>query len=456
MARFDLTALKRIPALLSAGRLDRAEQLARIESMERNIGLPVRAGLVAAAAYYVFLSQSFVEAATIPDYVLEFVRALMVGYFVLNFVASVLLLFIRNLGWGWVRWVVFTVSLMDGFFLAAVTLIAGGFESSLYWLFLGLLVRNAISVPVAGLQIVLNLSVCIFYSVMVVMDVTILMSSGAVARGGVGSTLLSEGFFLRLGLLLVMAVFCYGIQVLYDRNLRAQEEARESHARQEHLNSASRLAAEIAHQLKNPLAIINNAAFNLQNSAGKTNPGVATQLGIIREEIERSDRIITQIMDFAQLAEGKVERVDVANAVEQAIEQVFPPALQLEVRVERDFAPKLPPLFIQRRHFEDILVNLLKNAREAVATNGRVRVSLTQAGGRLVLSVADDGPGIPPELRERVFEAYYTSKPKGTGLGLAIVRHNVELYGGTVRVESGLGTGARFVLEFPTRIAAPT
>jgi len=67
------------------------------------------------------------------------------------------------------------------------------------------------------------------------------------------------------------------------------------------------------------------------------------------------------------------------------------------------------------------------------------------------ISVADDGPGIAPHLVERIFEAYYTTKTKGTGLGLAIVKHNVELYGGTVRVESVLGKGARFTLNFPAK-----
>jgi signal transduction histidine kinase len=67
------------------------------------------------------------------------------------------------------------------------------------------------------------------------------------------------------------------------------------------------------------------------------------------------------------------------------------------------------------------------------------------------ISVRDDGPGIPPDKTERIFEAYYTTKERGTGLGLAIVKHNVELYGGTVRVDSELGKGAKFTLIFPAK-----
>ena len=97
-------------------------------------------------------------------------------------------------------------------------------------------------------------------------------------------------------------------------------------------------------------------------------------------------------------------------------------------------------------------MNLLKNAREAVGENGNVYVTAGSHRDHSVeISVRDDGPGIPPDKIERIFEAYYTTKEHGTGLGLAIVKHNVELYGGTVRVESGLGKGATFTLIFPAK-----
>ena len=82
---------------------------------------------------------------------------------------------------------------------------------------------------------------------------------------------------------------------------------------------------------------------------------------------------------------------------------------------------------------------------------GRANTNLLQAGTGVTLRVRDDGPGIPPNKLEQVFEAYYTSKDKGTGLGLSIVKHNVELYGGSVRAESELGKGARFVVLFPAK-----
>jgi signal transduction histidine kinase len=100
----------------------------------------------------------------------------------------------------------------------------------------------------------------------------------------------------------------------------------------------------------------------------------------------------------------------------------------------------------------EILVNLLANAREALGEKGNVFVTaLAHADHSVEISVRDEGPGVPPDKKERIFEAYYTTKEKGTGLGLAIVKHNVELYGGAMRVESELGKGARFVVLFPAK-----
>ena len=97
-------------------------------------------------------------------------------------------------------------------------------------------------------------------------------------------------------------------------------------------------------------------------------------------------------------------------------------------------------------------MNLLQNAREALGGTGTVTVTADCDREYTVkISVADTGPGIAPELVERIYEAYYTTKEKGTGLGLAIVKHNVELYGGRVLVESVLGKGAKFTLFFPAK-----
>jgi signal transduction histidine kinase len=106
-----------------------------------------------------------------------------------------------------------------------------------------------------------------------------------------------------------------------------------------------------------------------------------------------------------------------------------------------------------RRHVSETFINVLQNAREALgARGGNIYVDAgLQQDEFIEVSIRDDGPGIAPEKLGRIFEAYYTTKEKGSGLGLATVKHNVELYGGSVRLESELGKGARFILIFPAK-----
>jgi signal transduction histidine kinase len=249
-------------------------------------------------------------------------------------------------------------------------------------------------------------------------------------------------------LLWLLTACCYGVQVLR----RAIEESREFAVREGQLRSASRLSAEFAHQIKNPLAIINNAVFSLQRAVKEGRSDLSKQLEIIREEVERSDKIITQIMGYAQLSEGHVEKLDLVDEVDRALEQTFPAAVETGVRIERRYAPHLPPLLMQRQHLSQILINVLQNAREALNGQGKVTVAVVYRNDQSIeITISDNGPGIAPDKVEKVFEQYYSTKEKGTGLGLAIVKHNVELYAGKVRAESELGKGARFILNFPAK-----
>jgi signal transduction histidine kinase len=402
-------------------------------------------------------------------------------------VASVVLLLWRRFPPGIFQWLVFALGLLDGLFAAELTVLTGGFDSTVYWMFPGLIVLNAISIPLATPQIALNLLLSIFYLGAGTLYANIpeptfgnlppdaFRSTSTNLIGSMpGTNRLSrpirpirvsdlpyssmppenagEPDPPRLFVLWLLTACCYGVQVLAERQRRALEEAREFAVREGQLHSAGRLAAEIAHRLKNPLAIINNAAFSLQRSLRSGNPGTIQQVAIIQEEVVRADQVITQIMGYAQLTEGHVEKLDVIRELDQAIALVFPPAVPSGIRVHREYGRGFPPLLMQRGHLSEILVNLLKNTREALVEKGNVFVTADcHRDHSIEISVRDDGPGIAPDKIERIFEAYYTTKERGTGLGLAIVKHNVELYGGNVRVESELGKGAKFTLIFPAK-----
>jgi signal transduction histidine kinase len=248
-----------------------------------------------------------------------------------------------------------------------------------------------------------------------------------------------------------MTVVCLGLQILIDRQRQREAETQEFALKQEQLEAAGRLAAEIAHQLKNPLGIINNAAYTLQKTVreGKT---ITQQIAIIREEVARSDRIITDLMGYARLVEGRVERVTIAEILEQSLAIALPPGAGFPIQVHLDIPPALPVLLGQRGHFMEIFTNLLVNAREAMGQKGQIWITARPAPDYAIqVTVRDSGPGIPAEVIGRIWESYFTTKDRGTGLGLTIVKHTSEMYGGRVRVESDLGKGATFTITLPAR-----
>jgi signal transduction histidine kinase len=152
------------------------------------------------------------------------------------------------------------------------------------------------------------------------------------------------------------------------------------------------------------------------------------------------------------LTEGRVEKIDVKEELEDALKEAFPENINFEIRVEQNIPDTLPPLMMQRAHLRQIMLNLLVNAREATGPGGLVEVSCLPSPNYFIeFRIKDSGGGVPVEQREQIFEAYFTTKEKGTGLGLAIVKQNTELYGGEIQVESELGKGTEFILVFPTR-----
>src|SRR5665213_1230113 len=444
--------LKRLPALFEIPAPDPARLLRRIVTMERNIMLPVKAVFIGMILYSFQSTRWFGLPLSMQDVATETVQFIFWFYILANVILAVVLFRAETLPLAVVQWTVVTSSLVDGLFIAALASLSGGLDSILFWLFVALIVRNAVSVPPGFSQMFLNVAISICYTMVGALDIFVMNNETTMNEFDVTPDDWGQPFVLRLMVLLLMAGGCYGTQLLLERQQIADEEAGEFAARESQLRSAGRLAAEIAHQIKNPLAVINNAAFSLQRALRENKPVAPTQIEIIQEEVARADKVITQIMGYAQLSEGRVERLNVIEELERAIAQVFPVAVSDKIKIHRDFGGDFPPLLMPRGHLSEIFVNLLQNAREAFGKKGNVLITVKSDRGQSVeISICDDGPGISPDKLGRIFEAYYTTKEKGTGLGLAIVKHNIELYGGKVCVESMLGQGAEFILTFPAK-----
>lgn len=447
--------LKRLPALFEIPAPDPPRLLRRIVVMERNIMLPVKAVFIGMILYSFDITAWVGLENNTLDVVVETVQFIFWFYILANFILAMILSAAERLPLAVVQWTVVTSSLVDGIFIAGMTLLTGGLDSVLFWLFVVLIIRNSVSVPPGISQLILNFAIGVCYALVGVVNVAIYQNLPEYMQRSLDLTPsgdLGQPFVLRLFVLLLTTACCSGLELLLERQRLAAEEAGEFAAREGQLRSAGRLAAEFAHQIKNPLAVINNAAFSLQRSLRENKNSAAQQIEIIQEEVARADKVITQIMGYAQLSEGRVEKLNVIEELDRAIAQVFPTAVPTGIQIHREYGHGFPPLLMQRGHLSEMFVNLLQNARDALGDGGNIFITADCHRDHSVeISVRDDGPGIPPEKIERIFEAYYTTREKGSGLGLSIVKHNAELYGGTVRVESRLGQGAEFILTFPAK-----
>lgn len=528
--------LRRMPEVLAEAQLEPAEQTRRHIARQRNILLPARLMVVAVVLYQLYTSPWLVNVVNTYGVVFETIQGVILGYGVLSLVATVFFFVVRKFPPGVIPLSVFIFGVADGVFLGGLTVLTGGFESILYWVYPVLIILNAASIPLAAPQIVLNLTLGIIFltagliesgaqpdlnlgglrrpparvtleqiqddevlaaarwltespkpfrkftwetlsepvrqdiqtfiahptntaeiKALLVEEADLIFPSPQTYVTMLGNTPepaepTGSHYVLQVSVLVLLTFCCYGVQVLAAGQRRADDERNEFLVRGEQLRSTGRLAAEVAHQIKNPLAIINNVTYSLLKNFAPEKPAVRQQIEIIREEVGKADRIITQIMGYAQLTEGRVEKLNVIDELNRAIEEVFPIGVPNRAHIRRDFVGQFPPLLLQRKHFNDAVSNLLQNARDASPPEGKIYVGARfLADESIAITVRDEGPGISADKIERIFEAYYTTKPQGSGLGLAVVKHNTELYGGTVRVESELGKGAKFTLTFPSK-----
>jgi len=382
----DAVALffKRLIAALRIPVPEPAEWLRRATIMERNVMLPIKlAGIV--VLLYLFYrghwitdisnalegESASVEVTRTHHFYWAF-NILFWCYTAANLAVAGSLLAMRRLPLALLQWAVFATCLMDGILLSMLVLATGGYNSLLFWLFLALIVRSSVIIPRATSQIALNLtlSACFMFAGFIDVFLAKNLDDTERAKLGLSAEYPPEPVLVRLSLLLMLTICCYGVQVLLERQRRGEEEAREFGLREGQLRSAGRLAAEFAHQLKNPLAIINNTVFSLQRNLGKNQTEAVEQIEMIQEEVQRADRIITDVMGYAQLSEGHVERLDVIEELDQAISRVFPPAARYPIQVHRDYAGSFPPLFMQRRHVAETFLNVLQNGREALHPHG--------------------------------------------------------------------------------------
>jgi signal transduction histidine kinase len=221
----------------------------------------------------------------------------------------------------------------------------------------------------------------------------------------------------------------------------ALETARERELEAERLRAFREVARRVAHEIKNPLAAMRIAVDQLRRSGPAAGPS-ETAVDVLAAETERLERLAREFAEFGRLPEGPKSEVDLVDLVTELGNTAVPPEVAVRVRANGAPARLLGYYEPLRRAF----ANLLRNAAEAMNGRGAIDVAVERDGPTIVVTIADHGPGIPEDLRARVFEPYFTTKPDGTGLGLALVRQAIEAHGGRIAVSETPGGGATFTV----------
>ena len=226
----------------------------------------------------------------------------------------------------------------------------------------------------------------------------------------------------------------------------ALDAARERELEAERLRAFREVARRVAHEIKNPLTSMRIAVDQLGRTVGRSESRTVTAIDVLSSETDRLERLAREFADFGRLPEGPPSEIDMVELLDELARTAVPPGVSVRLTANggrRTVMGHYEPL---RRAF----ANLLRNAAEAMQGRGAIDVGLTGDARGVAVTIADHGPGIPPELRHKVFEPYFTTKPDGTGLGLALVRQTLEAHRGTVTVSETPGGGATFAITFAT------
>lgn len=227
----------------------------------------------------------------------------------------------------------------------------------------------------------------------------------------------------------------------------------------EKLASLGRLSAGVAHEINNPLAIINEKAGLMKDilDLDRDLPQRKRFLAIvdsIMESVNRCRTITHRLLGFARSRVGVIEVFDMNAAVRDVLGFLEKDILLKNVSLELLLSEELPLIANDRTQLQQVLLNIIKNAVDAVPDRGRISVATRPREGGIQLTIADSGPGIPEDAIRHIFEPFYTTKEKGkgTGLGLFISYGIIKKLGGGISVESALGEGTTFTIELPLRI----
>jgi two-component system NtrC family sensor kinase len=218
--------------------------------------------------------------------------------------------------------------------------------------------------------------------------------------------------------------------------------------RSEKLASLGKLAAGVAHEINNPLTgILTNSSLLLEDLE-EADPR-REDVDVIVKETIRCREIVKRLLDFAKQTKPQKRLTNVNELIDNIILLVRNQTSFRNIDIQRHLAPELPEIFADPDQIQQVFINIILNAADAMGKGGKLVIRSQLTGNSIMVSFADTGPGISEANRERIFDPFFTTKEHGTGLGLSISYGIIEQHGGTIRVESNVGKGSTFSVELP-------
>lgn len=226
--------------------------------------------------------------------------------------------------------------------------------------------------------------------------------------------------------------------------------------RADRLATIGELAAGVAHEIKNPLAGISGAIQVLSDDFDPKDPRRIITEQIIKQT-ERMDKTIRDLLNFAQPLEAELALISVQDVLDQSLFICLPNPRSSGIEVQRDYAPGVPEILMDAKHLQQVFINVILNAVQAMSQGGSLKLSTrlhrredTPGSPQYVrVSVEDNGPGIPPGSADKIFNPFYTTKTEGTGLGLSITRRILEMHRAFISYKSDGGKGTVFNIDLP-------
>lgn len=239
------------------------------------------------------------------------------------------------------------------------------------------------------------------------------------------------------------------LYMIEDLNAQSKElrESQEKLVRSEKLAVVGKLASSVAHELRNPLGVMKNVIYYLNMlGVSNDNPEIKENLAIMTKEINMSDKIITDLLDFSRIKKSVLHPEDVNLIIKEVTDRL---ELSPKIELVLDLGKDLPKVAIDALQIQQVFYNLAKNAVEAMTDGGRLLVRTIRTDDQVEISFLDTGLGILPENLLKIFDPLFSTKATGTGLGLSLCLSIVERHGGKIDVASEVGKGTKFTVRLP-------